>query len=426
MNGEIYMPKRILAGMFLSLLFNCTAFAGWTSGGGEILKDAQNPWFMPYNTPVVKYCIEIDEKNFGATREQAKKAIDTALGFWKKQFQSVASAIVTPEYKFILAQHQFNEVTCSDATDIKFQFGTLDGAQFAYFKDPTKMVASAVRTDYDTKQLRGRGFVYVSPDSGPLKIQSTEVTANPWSKKDGALLVPVLIHELGHVFGISHNPDIFLMKEDFPETLLSEQNSFEAADSWSHLITSEMLHEFQLFKFTGTTYFSSIMNCGGAVRKSLSNKVKRETPPYTEVTQKFFGFSYDNYYCYGYQMKDYQFTLLGYVYQSTNAAITLGTAKIDMSSVVAPLFSSQTRDLVSMYFPEDQVVFGSGNGPQPYYNGKKFTIVTYSAATKLKGDYVSADGKTKRKITVEIGPFGMITVGGIMDDEIYWDVLTGY
>lgn len=430
------MPKRILAGMFLSLLFNSAAFAGWTSGGGEILKDAQNPWFITKNTSIVKYCIEMDEKNFGATREQTKKSIEIALAFWKKQFTNTGPAMAAGGYQFVMAQHQYVEVACNAMTDltkdqnadIKFQFGTLNGEQFAYFKDPTKQVAAAVRTVYDTKQLKGKGFIYVSPENGPFKIQAKGILAQPWSKEDGVLLVPVLIHELGHVFGIPHNPDIFIMKEDFPETLLTDKPYYLEHETWSNLISSGMIDDLQLFKFTGTTYLSSMMGCadfdGTTVISRKDGKIKRQVSRrYKDISQKFFGFSFQDYNCYGYQMKDYEFQLLGYKNQSTNAAIPLGTAIIDPTAVIAPILTGGNHDLVNIYFPEDQALFNQSGVD---LSGKKFAVVTYSAATKLKGEFVSADGKTKRKVLIEVGPYGQITVGGVMDGEVYYDVMTGY
>ncbi len=48
----------------LTLLAFPTLWAGWTSGGGELLRTAINPWFIQ-NTKVVHYCVLADEKNFG-------------------------------------------------------------------------------------------------------------------------------------------------------------------------------------------------------------------------------------------------------------------------------------------------------------------------------------------------------------------------
>ena len=405
------MPKKILVGMFLSLIFASQAYAGWTSGGGEILRDSQNPWFLPINTPTVKYCIEMDDKNFGASKVEARKAIVQALAFWKKQFASTANSVSIGSYSAVLAQHDFQEVPCQ-YEDIKFQFGTLSAEQFACLKDPTKLVASTVRTSYDTKQLQGKGFIYVSPSRGPLKMKAKDLIDNPWGQNGGVLLVPTLIHELGHTFGIPHNQDIFVMKEDFPEKLVtSTPNNFEA-NTWTNLVTSGMIDDIQLFQFTGTTYVSAMMGC-----KSFENS------PYVDVSEKFFGFSYNDFNCYGYTMKDYQFNILGYRDESTNAATVLGTATIDPNAVVAPLMTSLNRSLVEFFFPEDQTVF---NQSGVSLAGKKLTIVMYSTGTKLKGDYVSADGKTKRKVLIEVLPFGLMTVGGLMDGELFYDVLTGY
>lgn len=44
-------------------IMSCTALAGMDSGGGMIVKDSKNPWFLN-NTDQVSYCIERDERHF--------------------------------------------------------------------------------------------------------------------------------------------------------------------------------------------------------------------------------------------------------------------------------------------------------------------------------------------------------------------------
>src|SRR4051794_30919586 len=57
----------------------------WVSSGGELFKDANNPWFVK-NTTTVHYCVNIDESSFSATREEAEVLVRKAIQYWKKEF----------------------------------------------------------------------------------------------------------------------------------------------------------------------------------------------------------------------------------------------------------------------------------------------------------------------------------------------------
>jgi hypothetical protein len=205
----------LLIGTFLA----GTAWAGgWTSGGGHLFSDEQNPWFVA-NTYQVNYCILLDESNFGKTREQAKAAIVKAVDYWKKQFRKV-EPWPFGDIKVFLGTQQFVEKDCAAANiDVTFQFGVLNDAQKAFVMAPKSTVGISVRTGYDKKLLKGRGFVYIAPKQGPLALEDHDVVSDPWFQ-DKALVL-ILIHELGHVFGMPHvNDDYNVMHENFPQSLV--------------------------------------------------------------------------------------------------------------------------------------------------------------------------------------------------------------
>jgi hypothetical protein len=67
-------------------------------------------------------------------------------------------------------------------------------------------VAVTIQTNYDIDRLRGKGFIYVAPESGPMALAGANVAHRPWSRLNSSLLLLTLHHELGHVFGLQHTP----------------------------------------------------------------------------------------------------------------------------------------------------------------------------------------------------------------------------
>lgn len=194
---------------------------GWGASGGSFMKDLANPWFIS-NTEFISYCIVLNEKEISVEKASIRKAIVNAFSYWKEQFK-YASYGFSAE-KFIKTGFQTPiEKDCprgpkeiDSSIDLVFQFGKLSRKQK---KDPVfqgilKVIGVAIRTDYDKKLLKGRGFIYVNPDRGPNSVKDETVENDYLSK--GNVLLSILIHELGHVFGIRHHGSKFdVMGEGF-------------------------------------------------------------------------------------------------------------------------------------------------------------------------------------------------------------------
>jgi hypothetical protein len=73
--------------------------------------------------------------------------------------------------------------------------------------DLKSAAALAVQTAYDKSALRGRGFIYMSPDVGPRALAGAKSVERPWSRLDGQLFKVTILHELGHVAGLQHNAE---------------------------------------------------------------------------------------------------------------------------------------------------------------------------------------------------------------------------
>lgn len=186
----------------------------WTSGGGEIIKDGGNPWFIQ-NTTDVRYCV-LKGEHFSLPQDQAEDRIAEAFAYWKNEFARVEYTIniqrqsdIPPadRYGVRVATQSFTKVSCLDDHDLVFQLGILTNErQRQHLVDPRKVVGVAVRTEYDRVHLRGRGFIYIGADSGPDHVELDE--GNPWSgqwaEHGGRGFFEVVLHEIGHVFGLPH------------------------------------------------------------------------------------------------------------------------------------------------------------------------------------------------------------------------------
>lgn len=226
------MKREIILLFFLCLLTRIPALAGsWSSGGGELIKDSANPWFIRANEDV-RYCILLDDRNFGTSTESARSKVQKAIEYWQRQFKFAVPQSFPDFGVLSLGSQHFVETHCDDDVSIAFQFGFLNEDQFQYLKDPSQFAAVTVRTQYDEKNLRSKGFIYVSPAKGKLKKFDHSGGQNVWSVSDGRLLYLTLIHELGHVFGLQHMGSYGdLMHGSYVEMIVSSSGQTQAIEA---------------------------------------------------------------------------------------------------------------------------------------------------------------------------------------------------
>lgn len=205
---------------------------GWVSSGGDILKDGVNPWWLR-NTTDVNFCIAIDEKSVTVDLFAVSVALEKALEFWKKDFAD-HQAFVEKMYDMKpqgaeVAQQKFHNVRCDQNPDLRivFGYGALNEIEKANIVDTDRLVARAIRTDYDRVNLKGKGTLYFASDTGPHALKQNTY-AHPW--EEAHVLLRAFAHELGHVFGVPHirnNHENVLMAEHYLDSLFFEMESLQ-------------------------------------------------------------------------------------------------------------------------------------------------------------------------------------------------------
>ena len=380
----------------LGLLIPGISFAAWSSGGGELIKDLHNPWFIQ-NTKKVTYCIVRDDAHFKLNDEEGfpiEALVEKAFKFWKDEFKTSYNPLGDAKDGVKVATQDFVKLNCDQNPDINFQFGHLSTSQLDEMKkmalDPRGFVSLAVRTDYDQVNLKAKGFIYLAADSGPLRPNTDDMLDHPWAEGSGSFIYKILVHELGHVFGLQHQNNIFsFMAPEYPESLLKKGNNGGAAGSgYSYYLPT-------FFKYSQPKDFWMCLNL--------------EIQP---VAIKFFGVP-SSWECYETRYKENSFEIWGVVGpRDHDKQELIGTALLEKNG------SDRYDMAVSVWLPDSQNVYP----PNPSRQGR----ILYGPMIlqqHRKGVYRDASGSIERPISVILSPnIYWNRIGGIMNGQQFLDI----
>lgn len=420
--------------LVLSLVFSQVALAGWSSGGGELLRDQINPWFLR-NVSEVRYCILIDEENFGQTKSQVKPRIEKAIQFWKMQFRDLQffhiDSHMPAETAVNLEKIQFVESECQDSTDIKFQFGILEETQRKRIPNINNFIALTIRTDYAIKSLRGKGFIYFAPQDGPLKPTSTQVVDKFWNVSNGSLLFPVIVHELGHIFGLQHRSELPLMDEGFVESVVSKeryQNGPITVPDYFEDFEREGWEKILLFRFSTLAPRHNFATCSASEPTPtpvLPKPPTKKAPGYLEknvqkvpVISEIFGFP-KSAVCYTYEIVGTKFMTKYTTAESTGWKIA-GEMELEGPSTTVEAY--YTTMILSIWIPLGQEVF---KGDYVRHQSK-IPLAYMFSEFPFKGTYFTKDGQHQHRMLITAAPSGIKTIGGVYKGEIYKDFNRGF
>jgi len=377
------------------LLVNSQAFSGWSANGGELIKDSSNPWFIQ-NTTDVSYCI-IRGENFSLDEDKADRQIRQAIHFWKLHFAKI-NGNSTSGISIKIATQNFTRTSCANDVDLVFQLGVLlDDEQNSFIRKPTRLVAAAVRTSYDEVNLRGKGFIYISPDSGPNRFESM-IENQVWSfHLSGKLFFFVLAHEMGHLFGLSHWDMMFpknsyphVMDSDFPESIVSNPKiaaNFEYLDpKFGHDLSDEIRI--------------------GMLQRRDSAAVEFFHIPEIDA---FIRFRYN----------ENGFVVEGSRINSSHEYFTHPIGYVTFSRDKKPTI--EEHPIVYVVYTEKQKVFDLNDGNAFFFRNRFLTGPGILTKT-YRGSYISFDSAITRPIWMEFSP-NRVKIGGILNDEIIFDMM---
>jgi hypothetical protein len=211
---------------------------GWIGNGGDFYQTSQNIWFL--GTGPINYCIE-SSSDYPLSKSELKTLVAESLLDWKSFFKKygldskkVAGNFKRPRlnlFKFVDGINRginlnFN-YSCKNEK-LTFFFGRENKLITTYKKLATEHpFGLAIRKSYNHKSFENLGVVWIANFSKKReKIKHT------------------LLHELGHILGMSHN-SVFVMEENLGE-FLSKDTKYRSnflgqieTDSWWYRILKD-------------------------------------------------------------------------------------------------------------------------------------------------------------------------------------------
>lgn len=231
---------------------------------GELTTTKNNPWFVGADS--AHYCVQFGDGAGAAADQAAQKSIndqiDAAFAQWTDLLQTfrpeAPGTSHVPNGDFLAGNQvanltrSFQRVACADDPEMRIKIGTWDKPDADFLQYTSRYTAAyALRTAYSEETGRSRGFLWLVADSGPRRYKGPAPEGAFWSQ--GHYVQNVVLHELGHVFGVDHLSTTF-MDAGFPVGVLaSKLDSAWSADDFKSQVSLDRERCGEFYRLTDDT-----------------------------------------------------------------------------------------------------------------------------------------------------------------------------
>jgi hypothetical protein len=167
---------------------------GWSGNGGGPNRVQDNVWYLGQEP--VRYCVKVAPL-YPLSYTEAQSMMQRSLQAWQMFFQKYQighARTPNPALQDLAMSLRFVEVSCSQAAELEVHFGEENETIRLYREmHESDGLGLAVRRSYDHHTHRHQGYIWLQNFT-----------------RDPRRIEHMLLHELGHVFGMKHDT-VFVM-----------------------------------------------------------------------------------------------------------------------------------------------------------------------------------------------------------------------
>lgn len=230
-------------------------------------------WVMEPN--VIRYCYVL-AADFGLPAAKVESELEAAFSIWqeyirtKKVNESLRDAYMWSHGSqshadlFNISTVSQRLHSCDGSEKIKFYFGAQDELIAKLKQNYFNPTAFAFKTAYDSQAGVGKGVIWLVKEGG---LSAGKEGYPEWELPNR--LRGVLLHEIGHTFGIGHFGDT-IMREDMWDLLLNSDSTTEDQSKLEYQM-GHIDHNMELFfpaLAKNTTTYSGIMAFSGSTARA--------------------------------------------------------------------------------------------------------------------------------------------------------------